>query len=199
TYATVKLSAAAFYDLGIALSRDDNKLDQALRELYVAATIDWESALPLAAIAEVQRRRYFLTDLDSWKEQAMASLAQAELRNPDCAEVHRIAGLLEFDGSRPEQAIAHMRRATEFRPPHPDAFYRLGQLYQRNGQLPEALQAYSEVRRLAPRDARNLPGHGQPLQQPIQFRRGIQSLSKSGGTRPRPPGLSPIAGCQLPG
>jgi tetratricopeptide (TPR) repeat protein len=154
TYATVKLSAAAFYDLGIALSRDDNKLDQALRELYVAATIDWESALPLAAIAEVQRRRYFLTDLDSWKEQAMASLAQAELRNPDCAEVHRIAGLLEFDGSRPEQAIAHMRRATEFRPPHPDAFYRLGQLYQKNGQLPEALQAYSEARRLAPRDAR---------------------------------------------
>jgi Flp pilus assembly protein TadD len=84
----------------------------------------------------------------------MASFEQAELRNPDCAEVHRIAGLLEYDRNRPEQAIARMRRATEFLPPHPDAFNRLGQLYQRNGQLPEALQAYNEAQRLDPGDAR---------------------------------------------
>jgi Flp pilus assembly protein TadD len=47
-----------------------------------------------------------------------------------------------------------MRRATEFAPPHPDAFRRLGELYYQSGQLPEALQAYSESQRLAPRDVR---------------------------------------------
>jgi tetratricopeptide (TPR) repeat protein len=84
----------------------------------------------------------------------VASFEQAELRNADCAEGHRIAGLLEYDRNRPEQAIARMRRATEFQPPHPDAFRRLGGLYYQGGQLPEALQAYSEARRLAPKDVR---------------------------------------------
>ena len=145
TYATINPAAAASYQQGIALLKDDSKLDQALTALQSAAAQDPDSALPFAGLAEVQRRKSFLTDLDSWNVQAMASYEQAELRNPDCAEVHRIAGLLEYDRNRPEQAIARMRRATEFRPPHPDAFQRLGQLYQRNGQLPEALQAYSEA------------------------------------------------------
>jgi Flp pilus assembly protein TadD len=154
TYATIRPAAAASYQQGLALLQDDNKLDQTLAALHSAATQDPDSALPFAALAEAQRRRFFLTKLVSWKEEAMASFEQAELRNPDCAEGHRIAGLLEYDRSRPEQAMARIRRATEFRPPHPDAFRRLGQLYARNGQLSEALQAYSEAQRLAPRDAR---------------------------------------------
>ncbi len=154
TYATINPAAAASYQQGIALLKDDSKLDQALAALQSAAAQDPDSALPFAGLAEVQRRKFFLTNLEPWKDQAMASLEQAELRNPDCAEVHRIAGLLEFDRNRPEQAIARMRRATEFRPPRPDAFDRLGQLYLRNGQLPEALQAYSEAQRLDPRDSR---------------------------------------------
>ena len=79
---------------------------------------------------------------------------QAELRNPDTAEVHRIAGLLEYDRNHPDQALARMRRATEFQPPHRDAYRRLGQLYQLSGQLPEALQAYLKARGIAPGDAR---------------------------------------------
>ena len=154
TYTTVKPAAAAAYQQGIALLPDDSKIDQALAAFQSAAQLDPDSALPFAGLAEAQRRKSSLTRLTQWRAQAMESWAQAELRNPDCAEVHRIAGLLEYDRSRPEQAIAHMLRATEFQPPHPDAFRRLGQLYYQSGRLPEALQAYSESQRLAPGDVR---------------------------------------------
>jgi tetratricopeptide (TPR) repeat protein/tRNA A-37 threonylcarbamoyl transferase component Bud32 len=154
TYATVSAVAAAPYDHGISLLQDDSKLDGAFAALQSAATLDPDSALPFAALAEAQRRRFVLTTQEAWKNQALVSLEQAELRNPDCAEVHRIAGLLEFDRNRQEQAIARELRATEFRPPHPDAFRRLGQMYQWNGEIPKALQAFSEAQRLAPRDVR---------------------------------------------
>ncbi len=154
TYATVNRTAAVSYEQGLSLLRDDRKIDQALAAFQSASRLDPDSALPLAGLAEAQRRKSVLTRLASWKAQAAGSWAQAELRNPDCAEVHRIAGLLEYDRNHPEQALARMRRATEFTPPHPDAFHRLGQLYYQSGQLPEALQAYSESQRLAPGDFR---------------------------------------------
>ena len=70
---------------------DDNKIDQALAAFQSAAQLDPDSALPFAGLAEAQRRKSSLTRLPVWRAQAMASWAQAELRNPDCAEVHRIA------------------------------------------------------------------------------------------------------------
>lgn len=154
TYATVSPAAAASYQQGIALSHDDSKLDESLAALRDAAARDPDSALPFAAMAEVQRRRFFLTKLRSWEAQAQSSFEQADLRNSDCAEVHRIAGLLEYDRNQLEQAIASMRRAIEFQPPHPDAFRRLGAFYFESGQFPDALQAYSQAQRLAPKDLR---------------------------------------------
>lgn len=153
-YATVNASAAATYQQGIALWPDDRKLDEALGAFQSAARLDPDSALPLAGLAEVQRRKYFLTDIQSWEDAALASWQQAELRNPDTAEVHRIAGLLEYDRNHPDQALARMRRATEFQPSHRDVYRRLGQLYQEAGQLPEALQAFLKAQGIAPGDAR---------------------------------------------
>jgi serine/threonine protein kinase/Flp pilus assembly protein TadD len=154
TYATVNTSAATTYQQGIALLPDDRKLDEALAAFQSAARLDLDSSLPLAGLAEVQRRKYFLTKIPNWQDAAMTSWQQAELRNPDSAEVHRIAGLLEYDRNRRGQALARMRRATEFQPPHRDAYRRLGQLYERAGQLPEALQAYSKAQNIAPEDFR---------------------------------------------
>ncbi len=154
TYATVNAPAATTYRQGITLLPDDRKLDEALAAFQSAARLDPDSALPLAGLAEAQRRKYFLTKIPSWRDAAMTSWQQAELRNFDSAEVHRIAGVLEFDRNRREQALARMRRATEFQPPHPDAYRRLGQLYERSEQFPEALQAYSKAQYLAPQDVR---------------------------------------------
>jgi serine/threonine protein kinase/tetratricopeptide (TPR) repeat protein len=154
TYATVQPEAAVSYQQGIALLPDDQKIDAALAAFQSASQADPDSALPFAGLAEAQRRKAVLTRQASWRVQALESWSQGELRNPDCAEVHRIAGLLEYDRSRPEQALVRMRRATEFTPPHPDAFRRLGQLYHQRSQYPEALQSYSEAQRLAPNDVR---------------------------------------------
>lgn len=154
TYATVASAAREAYQTGLAGLSDDEKLDQALASLAGAARLDPDSALPWAAVAEAQRRKSLLTNSGSWEEMAMASWEQAELRNPDCGPVHRIAGLLEYDRNHIEQAITRMRRATEFQPPNADAFHRLGLLYERHSQLFEALQAYNEALRLAPKNTR---------------------------------------------
>jgi eukaryotic-like serine/threonine-protein kinase len=154
TYSTVNAAAKAAYQQGVALLPDDRKLDEALSAFQSAASLDPDSALPLAGLAEAERRKYFLSDQHSWADKAMASWQQAELRNPDSAEVHRIAGLLEYDRNHPDLAVAHMRRATELQPSDHDAFRRLGQLYQQAEQLPEALQAFSQARSIAPGDAR---------------------------------------------
>jgi serine/threonine protein kinase/Flp pilus assembly protein TadD len=152
TYATVAPAGREAYRKGLAGLPDDKKLDEALGSLAEAAHLDQDSALTWAALAEAQRRKFLLTDSGPWEEMAMASWKQAELRNPDCGPVHRIAGLLEYDQNHIEQAITRMRRATEFQPPNADAFHRLGLLYERHSQLFEALQAYNEALRLAPRD-----------------------------------------------
>ncbi len=154
TYSTVNEAARAAYQQGIALLPDDRKGDAALRAFRSAASLDPDSALPLAGLAEVEWRKYFLSGQHSWVDQALDSWQQAELRNPDSAEVHRIAGFLEYDRNHPNLAIAHMRRATELAPSDHNAFRRLGQLYERAGQLPEALEAYSRARSIAPGDAR---------------------------------------------
>src|SRR5260370_13795457 len=61
---------------------------------------------------------------------------------------------MALDRTPLQQPLARMSRASEFRPLHSDAFNRLGQIYQRHGHLPEALQAYNEAQRLDPQDAR---------------------------------------------
>ena len=45
------------YRQGIALMPDDRKLDEALGRFQSAATLDPDSVLPLAGLAEVQRRK----------------------------------------------------------------------------------------------------------------------------------------------
>lgn len=195
TYSTVNAAAKASYQKGVALLPDDRKLDEALSAFKSAALQDPDSALPLAGLAEVERRRYLLSDQKSWEDQAIASWQQAELRNPDSAEVHRIAGALEFDRSHPEVAISHMRRATELQPADSNAFRLLGQLYEREGQSPEALQAYSKARRLAPGDARIYWNLAHLYRQQSNLAEATKALQKAVALAPdRPTYQSQLAG-----
>ncbi|HXS98813.1 MAG TPA: protein kinase [Candidatus Limnocylindrales bacterium] len=147
-------SAPAAYQAGAALLQDDSKLGEALADFQAAAAQDADSALPYAGMAEVQVRQFFLTSQDIWKQQAKASLEQSELRNSDVLEVHRIAGLLEYDQADPQESVDRLIRATEFSPPNGTAWRRLGNTYFQIGKLPQALQAYTEARRYAPADIR---------------------------------------------
>ena len=91
-----------------------------------------------------------------------------------------------------------MLRATEFQPPHPDAFRRLGQLYYQSGQLPEALQAYSESQRLAPRDVRVYQDLATLYNGQSNFAEASKALEKAVAMAPDRPRFRQIACRQLP-
>jgi Flp pilus assembly protein TadD/tRNA A-37 threonylcarbamoyl transferase component Bud32 len=179
TYTTMNQAASEAYTRAISLLKDDSKIDAAAEVFQAAATLDPDSALPFAGLAEVYRRRFFLSSNRDWLAKASASLEQAELRNPDCAEVHSIAALLENDNNRRERSFARIRRAVEFQPPHPDAFRRLGQFYQRNGQFAEALDAYTQCRRLAPEDFRIYQDLGNLYSGRSEFEQASKFLEKA--------------------
>jgi tetratricopeptide (TPR) repeat protein len=179
TYTTVNQAASGAYTRAISLLKDDSKIDEAAEAFQKAATLDPDSVLPFAGLAEVYRRRFFLSGNRDWLSKASASLEQAELRNPDCAEVHSIAALLENDNNRRERGLTRIRRAVEFEPPHPDAFRRLGQFYQHNGQFAEALDAYTQCRRLAPEDFRIYQDLGNLYSGHSEFEQASKFLRKA--------------------
>jgi tetratricopeptide (TPR) repeat protein/tRNA A-37 threonylcarbamoyl transferase component Bud32 len=179
TYTTVNQAASGAYTRAISLLKDDSKIDEAAEAFQTAATLDPDSVLPFAGLAEVYRRRFFLSGNRDWLAKASAALEQAELRNPDCAEVHSIAALLENDNNRRERGLTRIRRAVEFQPPHPDAFRRLGQFYQRNGQFAEALDAYTQCRRLAPEDFRIYQDLGNLYSGHSEFEQASRFLEKA--------------------
>jgi tetratricopeptide (TPR) repeat protein len=189
TYTAVNQAALAPYTRATNLLKDDSKMDEAAEAFQTAAALDPDSALPLAGLAEAYRRRFFLSGNRDWLAKASASLEQAELRNPDCAEVHSIAGLLENDNNRRERGLARIRRAVEFQPPHPDAFRRLGQFYQRSGQFAEALDAYTQCRRLAPDDFRIYQDLGNLYSGHSEFEQASQFLEKAVALAPNRPVL----------
>ncbi|HET8546607.1 MAG TPA: tetratricopeptide repeat protein, partial [Bryobacteraceae bacterium] len=148
--ATISTTAEPLYRQALALTRQDSRIDEALAVLERVIALDPDSALPYAALAEAQWRKYFLLRDTAWSERARQSVDEAEIRNPDCAEVHNIAALLEIYRDRREQAIARLLRATEFPSVNSDPYRRLGAMYQRSGQFPEALQALRKAVALEP-------------------------------------------------
>jgi Flp pilus assembly protein TadD/TolB-like protein len=143
--ATVNADARKDYLAGLAYVRRDTGVDTALAFLERAVAADPDSPLTHAALAEAQWFKYFLTREQSWLDRAAESVREAELRNPDLAPVHRIAGLLWANAGRYEQAEAEYRRAAELEPNHSDAFRRLGQVLERNSRFEEALAAYRQA------------------------------------------------------
>ena len=150
-YSSVNAAASQIYSAALPLLRRDPNIDEAAAAMERAAALDPDSALPHAGIAEVLRRKYFLTDDNTWLAKAQKELMRAEIRNPDSAEVHRIAGMIEWDANRRDEAIVRMRRATEFPSTNSDAFRRLGALYQNAGQYGEALQNYQKAAEIEPK------------------------------------------------
>ena len=139
---TVNSVALKDYLAGLSYVRRDTGVDTALAFLERAVAADPDSPLTRAGLAEAQWFKYFLTKNQSWLDRAAESVRQAEIRNPDLAPVHRIAGILKADAGRYEQAEAEYRRAIELEPKNSDAFRRLGQVLERNSQFEEALAAY---------------------------------------------------------
>jgi serine/threonine protein kinase/cytochrome c-type biogenesis protein CcmH/NrfG len=139
---TVNAAARQDYQNGLSYVRRDSGVSAAVAFLERAVAADPDSPLTQAAQAEAQWFKYFLTRDKVWLDRATESVRQAEIRNPDLASVHRIAGKLKENDGRYEQAAEDYRRAIELEPRNGDAYRRLGQVYERNNQPDEALAEY---------------------------------------------------------
>ncbi len=150
--AHLKVNAHAQQDYTSALQSllYDSGVDAALAAMQKAVAEDPDSALTHAGLAEAQWRKYFITKQTSWLDRAANSAKNAQRRNPDLPEVHRIVGLLNANKGLYELAIVEYQRAIELDPDDSDVYRRLGEAYESNGQLGEALAAFQKAIEIKP-------------------------------------------------
>ena len=141
TNATVDAAARQDYLTGLSYVRDNIRLDEAVTLMEHAVAADPDSPLTYAGLAEAQWARSRGTGDKALREQARESLREAQIRNPDLAEVHLIFGWINFASGLNEQAKVDYLRAIALQPKNSEAYRRLTGVYERNGHLNEALAA----------------------------------------------------------
>jgi tetratricopeptide (TPR) repeat protein/TolB-like protein len=139
---TVNATARGDYLAGLAYLRRDGTIPKALASFERATQADPDSPLAYAGLAEAQWFKYFLTKQRAWLDRSAESAREAERRNLDLAQVHRVAGLHLAHAGFYEQAAAEYRRAIELEPDDAENYRRLGQVYESNNQKGEALVAF---------------------------------------------------------
>jgi tetratricopeptide (TPR) repeat protein len=153
--ATVNSAAARDYWNGLWYLRRNSTIDSALPLLARAVSEDSDSPLTYAALAEAQQWKYFLTKEVAWLERAKESEREAQRRNPDVAQVHRVAGLLGFRQGLYEFAAAECLRAIALDPNDGEAHKVLGQAFEATNRLDEALAEFRKAVEADPQDVRN--------------------------------------------
>jgi len=153
--ATVNAAAIKDYREGLQNLRYNSTVDAALPLLERAVTEDPDSPLTFAALAAAQQWKWFLTKDRSRLELAKETERQAQLRNPDLAEVHRVAGILSLREGLYDLATVECIRAIVLFPNDGEAHRVLGQAYDGTDRVEEALTEYRKAVELDPRDYRN--------------------------------------------
>ncbi len=159
--ASVKDEAREDYAAGLAALRQDTTLDEALKRFGRAEKEDPDSALPLAGLAEADWFEYAGTNDKLWLDRSTEAVREAQLRNPDLPEVHRIAGLLKSDAGFYSPAIGEYTRAIEEDPSNGDGYRRLGEAYERNRQPSAALAKFRTAVQIDSRQFRNFRDLGE--------------------------------------
>jgi serine/threonine protein kinase/Flp pilus assembly protein TadD len=145
--AVPEVSAAAKRDYlaGLANTRQNSTIDMALPLLERAVQADPDSPLTWAGLAEAQWFKYFIAKDPAWLDRTSESLRQAQRRDPDLATVHRVAGLLSANSGVSSVAEAEYQRAMELEPANAENYWRLGQVYENNNRLDQALTALKKA------------------------------------------------------
>jgi tetratricopeptide (TPR) repeat protein len=153
--ATVNAAAYPFFVRGVGLL-ERNSMDEALPLLQSAVKADPDSPLTYARLAEAQHGKYqVIRDArgsggDEWLQMAKASLAQAEIRNPDLAVVRAVSGMInKYEGAY-EKAEVDYLRALQIEPLNSDVWRRLGDVYHDLSRFSEAVSAYQRAVDLQP-------------------------------------------------
>jgi serine/threonine-protein kinase len=152
---TVNSAAAQDYWSGLWYMRRNSTIDTALPLLERAVVEDGDSPLTYAALAEAQQWKFFVTKDGAWLERAKESEREAQRRNPDLSEVHRVAGILAVRQGLYELAAAECLRAIALNPNDGEAHRVLGQAYEAGNRLDEALAQLRKAVEVDPWDYRN--------------------------------------------
>ncbi len=144
-HAVVNGQALAPYNDALSFIRTNKRVDDAVDAAARAVAADPDSPLVYAVLAEAQWLKYFLTNDASWKQRMDESVRQAELRNPDLAPVHRVAGLLQARAGNYEMAVAHYKRAIALDSSNGDGYRRLGDVYEEKNLLDDAKLAFQQA------------------------------------------------------
>ena len=158
--ASVNAAAKQDYLAGLNYVRRDTGIDDALAAFERAVAADPDSPLTYAGLAEAQWFKYYLLQDAVWLERSRESARQAELRDPDAPEVHRIQGVLLQNSGLYESAEAEYRRAIELDPNDSDGHRRLAQVYDRNNRIDFALASFRRAIEIEPKYYRNYQALG---------------------------------------
>jgi len=107
--------------------------------------LDPESPLTHAKLAEALWLRYSITNDQQAKTEALASLKNAQQRNPDVTEVLLLSGTIQRVLENYPEAQADVERAIELDRNNGDAWRQLGRVYKENNQPARALTAYRKA------------------------------------------------------
>jgi tetratricopeptide (TPR) repeat protein len=187
--ATVNAAARADYLAGLAAVRRDSGVDAALRFFERAVTVDPDSPLTYAGLAEAQLLKYVLTNDKRWLNRTAESVRQAEDRNPDLPQVHVVAGLLKANAGWYEQATAEYLRAIELEPSNGDAYRRLGEAYRKNNQPGEALASFRKAIEVDPQQYRNFQNLGSFYYQRANYEEAVKYFRSAVALAPNEPSV----------
>jgi serine/threonine protein kinase len=183
--ATVNAAARQDYLTGLSYVQDNIRADDAVQLLERAVAADPESALTYAALAEAQWIKYVSTGQADWKEKALESVRQAELRDPDLPEVHLISGWLKKNSGNYELAEADFQRVIELQPNNGDAYRRLGLTFQSAGFLSDALIAFQKAIQVRPDDFNNYWALGAFYLQRSQYQEAVTEFQRAVSLKPK--------------
>jgi tetratricopeptide (TPR) repeat protein/TolB-like protein len=153
-------AARGDYQQGLAAVRRYSGSGAALASFERAVKTDPGNPFVWAGLSEAQWMTYAQTDDKVWLQRAEESVREAQARNPDVAEVHRAAGLVDVEYGLYEKAIRSYRRAIELDPGNSDAYRRMGQAFEKNGQFDDALAAFRKAVEIEPAYFRNYQSLG---------------------------------------
>jgi serine/threonine protein kinase/Flp pilus assembly protein TadD len=190
----IREAAKPDLEKGLELLRHDEVVDATVATLERAASLDPDSALTHAALAEAEWGKFLSTRDNTWRERTKAEAREAQLRNPDLAPVHRISGVALYSSGFSELAAAEYRRAIELDPQNSVAYQRLGDVYQRNNQLPDALAAYQQAVRLDPNRAENQRALGVYYFNRADYGEAVRYLRRMVGLAPGNPDAYRVLG-----
>ena len=187
--ATVTPAAKEDYLAGIWYLRQNSTLAASLSSFERAVAADSDSPFTYAGLAEAQWFEYFFTREQVWLDRMKDSLQQAEARNPDLSQVHRLEGYRNYAAGSYERAVAEFELAIELLPQDPTAYIWLGKACEDSGRYDEALRAFKKAVEVEPKYVRTYQNLGAFYYQRSEFSNAVMYYKKALELAPQEPNV----------